>query len=98
MEISKEKVEELFENAENQYEILIGLYKMVYPNWDKIKSVKGWPQLSKEAHTFISGKFIEFDQIHHPEVLNGGLWMNNGFGCDEDLEGWEVKPAPVELV
>ncbi len=99
VEITKKEIDEVFNNAKDQADALIALYRKVYPNWDKIKSVDGYPIAGKKINSYLCGKFIEFDKIHHPDVLHGGLWINNGFsGLDNDNVGnWEVQPCEVTL-
>jgi len=97
IEITKEQVEEVFRTSKNQWEYLKKLYLLVYPNWSDIKKLKGFVHVSDELDLFIIGKSQEFDRIHHPDVLAGGMWMNYGFGSDRKLEGCQVLPAPYEL-
>lgn len=39
-----------------------------------------------------------FDQKHHPGVMPGGLWMNNGFRASQDVPEWHVTTRNVEIV
>lgn len=43
---------------------------------------------------------MKFDQEHHPDVMNGGLWMNNGFSSDHDekMGDWEVDLTNMQPV
>ncbi len=93
-----EKVKELFENSEHQGEVLIGLYKMAFPDWEKIKKIDGWPAVNPETHKEISCLFIEFDKKHHPEVLPGGLWLNNGFSSSDCVPPGYVDVSPCKVV
>lgn len=96
--ISKEQIDEVFKHATHQQDYLVGLYKIVYPDWDEIKSVNGWPTVNMVTHKYIMGKAVEFDKVHHPEVFSGGLYMNNGFSSlrANEVEDWRVIPAEVE--
>jgi len=89
--LKKELLEALFENHTHQTEVIVAIYNMVFPDWDKIKKIHGWPKISNMANEFFFDKFIAFDKKHHPNVFNGGLWLNNGFSSDENVEGWDVK-------
>lgn len=99
VKITKEEIDEIFANAENQADAVIELFKKVFPNWDDIISVNGYPTAGKEVSLYITQKSIEFDRLHHPDVLGGGLWMNKGFSSldNEDVDDWEVKPCDVTL-
>jgi hypothetical protein len=92
-----EAVEELFRVSEHQADVLFGLYRMVYPNWDDIAKVEGFPKISDTTNTKLFQKFIEFDRVHHPEVFAGGCWMNNGFSGEKDIAEWHVEPCEVTL-
>ena len=94
--LTQEQIESIFERAEHQADYTLGLYKFVYPDWDEIKSVDGYPQLSKATNEFIFKLAIAFDKVNHPKVMPGGMWMSNGFGsADPEIADWTIKPAPV---
>lgn len=96
--LPKEKIDKAFNEAEHQTEYTIALYRIAYPTlWDQIEKVHGWPKVSKTTNEYIFGKAIEFDREHHPNVMAGGLWMNNGFGSKEDAKDWTVYPTEVRL-
>ena len=88
------RINECFAGKDNQYDVLIALYKLLYRNWDRIASLDGWPKAGIEVHEYIGMRFIRFDKAFHPDVLSGGLWMNNGWSCDLVLDSWKVVPAP----
>jgi len=90
--LDRDKLESLFENETHHADILIKVFKMVFPDWDNIKSVGGFPRISQKTNKWFFDKFIKFDKVHHPKVLNGGLWMNNGFGTLYDEKGY---PADI---
>lgn len=87
--VSKEDIDACFDGAVSQKEVAARLYKLVFPDWDSIVKIEGWPKCSAATNKYIFDKFIEFDRIHHPEALGGGLWMNSGWGTAE-MEDWVV--------
>lgn len=93
--LTKEKIDQCFE-APDQHKVWENLYRLVYPEFDRIAHINGYPAVGEKTHKYIFAKFIQFDKAHHPEVMAGGLWMNSGFGCDRSLVEWVVVPAPVE--
>ena len=97
IKLDKEKVDKLFETCTHQEDVAVELYRIVYPNWDNIKSIDGYPYINKETGSYLMKKFIEFDQLHHPTVINGGLWLNKGFSShgEKQLDDWMIDPAPV---
>lgn len=100
--LSEPKVDACFEEKTEQAEVWVALYKLVYPGWDKIEQIDGYPACSPHLNDYIFRKFMAFDAKHHPDVLPGGLWINRGWSSimDEDEEdilgGGYVLPAPAE--
>lgn len=92
MQLDKVVVEKLFVKYDHQADVLIDLYRMVYPNYDQIKKIDGFPHVNRETTNWFFDKFIDFDKLNHPEVMAGGMWMNNGFGTshDEKLDFMQV--------
>lgn len=92
---SKEKLQhrlqEIFEQAAHQSSALIGLYKMLIPDWDRIDRLEGFPVVGREMWQYIANLFIDFDQRHHPKCFKGGLWLNNGFSSNEKLGPWDIN-------
>jgi hypothetical protein len=86
----KEYVEEAFAKHTHQQNVIVDLYKMVFPNWDKIVKIEGYPKIGLAFWTFIWQRFLDFDRMFHPEVMAGGAWMNWGFSCDRKLGDWKI--------
>lgn len=84
-----------FENADDQQDVLVALYRLVFPDWDDIERLDGHPAVNDRTWTAICRLFIEFDQAHHPNVLAGGLWLNSGFSSGHKLGDWEVSLESV---
>jgi len=98
--LTEKIVDDIFENADDQADAWLGLYKFVFPNWDEIKMLDGYPKVNEKTNKFLFMKFIAFDKNHHPDVIAGGLWMNRGFSTRETytLPDWEVIPCEYEKV
>lgn len=94
--LPSELIDAIFESAEHQSEYLLALYSLAQGDFDLFKQVIGYPQVSKCTNEYLFQKAIDFDSIHHPKVLAGGLWMNKGFGTSDDVPDWKVKPAKME--
>jgi len=100
IKLDKKTIDNIFEKAQHQQDYVIGLYKIAFPNWSKIKQVHGYPTIHPKTNEYIFGKAIEFDKKHHPNIVNGGLWLNNGFSTIEKVEKeWAIDTsmARVEL-
>ena len=85
------RLQEIFEQADHQEAILIGLYKMLFPDWDRIERLEGYPVVGRGMWQYIANLFIDFDQRHHPQVFNGGLWFNSGFSSSDKIGPWEIS-------
>ena len=100
MIITKEEVDAIFEEAEemekpHQQDYAVALYRKVFPDWDHITSMTGWPRCGWELFKYIHSQARKFDRKHHPDVREGGLWFNKGWGSREEggLKDWEVSSA-----
>ncbi len=98
--LDKQKIIDLFaiENT-STVEIMISIYKMVFPNWDDIESIDGWPTISNFTSHKIFGLFMAFDAKNNPDVLPGGLWMNKGFSTlkSDHLLDWVVDMSTCTI-
>jgi hypothetical protein len=98
----------LFAQAATQGEYIVGLYKMVHPDWDRITALNGHPTCSKATWC----RICELARAHDDrtnlkrtldkQIFPGGGWMNSGFSSSEatdaDLSLWEVLPTPEEQI
>jgi hypothetical protein len=64
---------------------------MLIPDWERLERLEGFPVVGQEMWQYICQLFIDFDQRHHPQLFNGGLWMNTGFSSSGDLGPWEIN-------
>jgi hypothetical protein len=87
----KKRLQEIFETSDNQGSALVEIYKILFPDWDQIKKIDGFPTVGREMWEYICGLFTEFDRKKHPEFLKGGLWLNTGFSSNPELGGWEIS-------
>jgi hypothetical protein len=94
----------LFVELDDQAEVLIALYKMIFPDWEDIEELQGWPAINNYTWEEIAFLFVEFDKIYHPKVFAGGCWVNRGFTIGEapnwtaDLSRCEIVYKPSVLV
>ena len=91
IKLSKETIDEIFEKAEEQSDYAINLYKLALPEWDNIKHVDGYPRVNETTNKYIFEKAISFDKEKHPNVMNGGLWLDKGFAINEEVKDWEIN-------
>lgn len=77
--LTDEQLDGVFERAEDQGDALIGIYKLVLPDWDDISSISGHPSCNEKTWKDICQRFFKLDAAKHPECLAGGLWLNRGF-------------------
>lgn len=91
--LGPETVDKLFEFCTHQGEVLEGLYRIAFPDWDRISSIKGYPVVNKATWKEIAKRFMAFDRRFHPDCLAGGAWLNTGFSAfdGEELADWEVS-------
>ena len=44
----KSRIMAIFEKSDHQEQVLIGLYRMAFPDWDQISRIKGYPEVGNE--------------------------------------------------
>lgn len=93
----KAMLEPLFENCDDQGDVVVGIYRKFVPDYDNIEQISGHPSCGKQMSLWLFEKFFEFDKKHHPDVMAGGAWLNWGFSTNEKL-GWEVSLETCKLV
>ena len=81
----KDQIKAIFAKHDHQETVLIDLYRIVFPDWDKIRRIEGFPEAGIALWKFICDLFIDFDRKHHPDCLKGGAWMNSGFSSNSKL-------------
>ena len=97
IKLSKEAIDKAFEKAKEQADYAISLYKLAFSEWDDIKHVDGYPRVSKTTNKYIFDKAISFDKEKHPNVMNGGLWLDKGFSTNEKVKDWEITLEDCEI-
>ena len=90
IKLSQVTIDKIFEKAEEQADYAINLYRLAFPEWNNINHVDGYPRVSETTNKYIFGKAISFDKEKHPNVMNGGLWLDKGFGTNEEVKDWEI--------
>jgi hypothetical protein len=84
-------VRNLFADLNHQAEVLLALYKLIFPNWERIIKMEGYPAINDHTWNEICELFIAFDHLHHPNVMPGGHWMNRGFSIDNNPPNWTAS-------
>ena len=87
----KDFITTLFTKHDHQEKVLIDLYKLVFPEWDCITKIEGYPEAGCDLWRFICRLFQEFDRKHHPGCIPGGAWMNTGFSVNHEIGAWEIS-------
>jgi hypothetical protein len=97
--LSAAAVQACFENQTHQGDVLIALYRLVFPDWDDIDQIEGWPSVNEKTWKAIARMSMDFDKVHHPNVMAGGCWMNSGFSTmhGAKLRDWEVSLQGIEV-
>ena len=90
-DLLKNYIKEIFKRAETQSEALIEIYKLVIPDWDNTRKLRNYPESGNELWKFICRQFMDFDRNHHPNCFAGGIWLNNGYSSNAELDPWELR-------
>ena len=90
--LTEANVRAAFDQATNQEEYLIAIYRMVLPDWDDIERIEHWPTCNDKTWKAICRMAQEADRRLRLNVLPGGAWLNHGFttGEGKNLADWQV--------
>ena len=79
----------LAKKYKRQHLYLICLYRICLKRagiyWNKVEKYENFPKINSELGKFFWDNAIKFDREFHPNVMPGGLVLNNGFSLDETL-------------
>ena len=98
--LDEEIVKALFASCSKEFDVLLGIFKLTIPDWDRVQYVlEGKPSIGEEGWHAIYGLFQKFNEEHPGEsVFPGGLWLSMGFSIDKDLEAWEVDTSAMKFL
>jgi len=104
--IEKSVIHQIIAEAKMEGEAVVNLHKEIYPEWDRIEKVDGFPTCSREASDMIA----RWIHARHREMKGKGegfsnfpcgVWMNNGWSsmegdkCSDTDDCFMVFPAQV---
>jgi hypothetical protein len=95
MKVTKEQIDEVFQEAKKQKDYVLGLYRLVHPDWDNIKEVTDFPKAGTAVSQYIWESVLEWDW-KNVVTFRGGAWLNSGFTTDNELDPWEIAPGKVK--
>lgn len=98
IKLSKETIDDIFDKHENQHDVTLALYFIAFPDYYDLEFIDGHPKVSTDTNKYIFDKFMAFDREHHPNVINGGLWLNKGFGSSSDIKDWIINVSTCKLI
>ena len=87
--ISKQKLDQIFEEYQNSADLLIALHKMLFPAWEYIESLEHWPTCSKSFSDRACRRIMDLDK-KNGHNFPGAIWLNNGFSVLE-AEKYNLK-------
>lgn len=97
VQLSEETVQAALDGAESQADYIVRIYKLVFPDWDQIKRIDGWPAVTQRTWVRIGEMCVAWDKAHFPAddqalraCFPGGAWLNNGFTTAGGLAYFEV--------
>jgi hypothetical protein len=98
VKLNKEQLETIFAEAKDQADYLIAIYRLVFPQWDAIEKIHGWPSVNDKTWKAICRMAMDADP-RLCDAMPGGAWMNSGFSTShgKDLPDWHVSMEGVRL-
>lgn len=98
--LPREEIDRIFEEAQEQTDYIIALYRVCIPDLDHCRVVSGYPKVNDQTADYICRKAMEYDKAHHPDVMQGGMWLNYGFGSSPKSAkqpDWTIDVSGVVL-
>lgn len=107
IKLNAEAVREYILSAEGETQAIERVFRLVYPNFDDIKSVNGYPVCNRATWLLICGFFrtltlrLNEQRGRMNQIMPGGAWLNWGFSSTDregrtmELADWQVVPAEV---
>jgi len=86
----KTYIESIFKRNCHQQDVLIGIYQILFPDWELIKTVGGYPEIGRDLFGFLAMRFKTFDRRHHPDAIVN-FWERDGFKLNTNLPPWEIS-------
>ena len=77
------KIDEIFDQAMQQSDYVLGLYRLAVPDFDQVPGPVPYPKVPKDVHAYIFHKAIAWDKAHVPNVMAGGAWLCCGFSAEQ---------------
>jgi hypothetical protein len=82
----------------HQQDVIVRLFKLLYPEWDRIVKLDDYPHCNENTWKYILRRFQELDRERHPDAMPGGAWMNWGFSSSgSDLPDFAVERCGFTL-
>ena len=79
-------VHALVDSSEGPQEALLKLYEHITDDWDTIDHLEGFPHVNQKT----AGKILDLMHEKWDALSVNLVWLNNGFGNDEDVPDWYV--------
>lgn len=98
--LDEEQVRVLFASCTKECDVLLGLYGLAIPEWDRVEFItEGKPCIGEAAWHAIYDLFKKFNEDHPGENLfPGGLWLGQGFSIDKSLGPWEIDISGMKIL
>lgn len=101
IQLSADHIAAVFTAAQTQEDYILGLFRLVHPDFDQIKGFSGAPVCSPDTWKRICQLAQDVDgrlnktRDYDKQILPGGAWMNYGFSArgGEELPLWAVLPV-----
>ena len=94
IQLTPEDIDRMADESADQGEYVIALYKHVFPLWDDIDHIMGWPKVSKNTARHILRHLTKEPRLG--PLL--GQWFNSGFSASESMAtDWVVSVEGICL-
>ena len=95
VKLDRESILKEITNSKDIEDALYRLYKAVIPDFDYAQRIEGYPEVNLNTAKEII--HVMYEKFPHQISKISLLWLQKGFGQNEDLKDWEVDTSNVTL-
>lgn len=86
--LSEEIIRKILSASTDSKDATLNLYRYVFDDWDSIRVITGYPEISEETGKFILDNFVY--NFAETDKYPGGIWINIGFSTKPYIEDFVV--------
>jgi len=96
--LAESVIDTIIQDAKSSVDVVIELHKVVIPGWDRVVDINQHVRVSEHTNERILHKMLNSPNLQEQRESIGGIWINYGFGTDEDVWDWAASYEPDKII